>query len=67
MILNHRCAALETMVVLGVGHITRGARQSTCTSGEHAFICTSQSWFGGGGDLTPLLPNAEVERRFMMG
>ena len=31
------------------------------------FICTSQSWFGGGSDLTPLLPDAEVEKAFHDG
>ena len=31
------------------------------------FICTSQSWFGGGGDLTPLLPDAEAGEAFHAG
>ena len=31
------------------------------------FICTSQSWFGGGGDLTPLLPDPEVGKAFHLG
>ena len=31
------------------------------------FVCTSKSWFGGGGDLTPLLPDAEVGTAFHAG
>jgi coproporphyrinogen III oxidase len=31
------------------------------------FICTSQNWFGGGGDLTPLLPDAKAGADFHAG
>lgn len=31
------------------------------------FICTSQNWFGGGGDLTTLLPDAEAGTDFHAG
>ena len=30
------------------------------------FICTSQNWFGGGGDLTPLCLMRRLEKRFML-
>jgi coproporphyrinogen III oxidase len=31
------------------------------------FICTSESWFGGGGDLTPMIPDASASKFFHAG
>lgn len=30
------------------------------------FICTEKSWFGGGVDLTPMIPNPHLEEKFHM-
>ena len=69
MILNHRCPALKMMVALGFGNIARGAHRNYKAAAHMntRFICTSQSWFGGGGDLTPLLPDEEVGKVFHDG
>ena len=52
---------------MGFGHLAGGAHaKSACASGSSQYTLYRyfKSWFGGGGDLTPLLPDEPAGRVF---